>query len=46
MVTFPEEWNNSKGQGRLMIFDNPRDSDLSSDDDCPWDGYLYRQTCR
>ena len=36
MVTFLKDCNNSREQGRLMIFDHPRDGD------CPKDSYHYR----
>ena len=38
MVTFLKNCNDSKGQGRLMIFDHPRDGDLPRDGDPPRDG--------
>ena len=37
-VTFLKDCNNSKGQGRLMIFYPPRDGDLPRDGNCPRDG--------
>ena len=35
---FLKDCNNSKGQGRLMIFYPPRDGDLPRDGKCPRDG--------
>ena len=42
MVTFLKDCNNAKGQGRLMIFNHPRDGDLPRDGDCPRDCDLHR----
>ena len=38
MGTFLKDCNNSKGQGRLMIFDHPGNGDLPRDGDYPCDG--------
>ena len=42
MVTFLKDSNNSKGQGRLMIFYHPRDFDLPRDGDYPMDSDHHR----
>ena len=42
MVTFLKDYNDSKGQGRLMIFYHPGDGDLPRDGECPRDGDHHR----
>ena len=42
MVTFLKDCNDSKGQGRLMIFYHPRDGDLPRDGDHPKNGNHHR----
>ena len=42
MVTFLKDCNDSKGHGRLMIFDHPKDGDLPNDGDCPRDSDHHR----
>ena len=42
MVTFLKDCNDSKGQGRLMIFYHPRDGDLPRDGECPMEGDHHR----
>ena len=42
MFTFLKDCNDSKGQGRLMIFYHPRVGDLHRDGECPRDGDHHR----
>ena len=42
LPTFLKNCNDSKEQGRMMIFYHPRDGDLPRDGECPWDGEHYR----
>ena len=42
MVPFLKDFNDFKGQGRIMILYHPRDGDLPRDGECPMEGDHHR----